>query len=123
MSLQGRDMPKPRRDEDDLNRIAEELERMFNRVMIEQEIPHADIPRMIWCDVWDGNHFVRCVLSGEGSIEVLEIFNLLRRKLCRRFKRKFLGVCYVDDQKWNWERAAEQTARLQEVHGGEVDHE
>jgi len=105
---------------DDLEDIAEVLEREVNRAFVATDISPAAIPRMVWVDRWDNNHFVRFVLPDEAEIEVIETMDNLRRKLVRKFKRKFLGVCYVDDGEWNWERAATRTTVLREKHGGEL---
>lgn len=105
---------------DDLEDIAEVLEREVNRAFIATDIPPAAIPRMVWVDRWDSNHFVRFVLPDTADIEVVETMNKLRRKLSRKFRRNFLGICYVDDGDWDWERAATRTVVLREKHGGEL---
>ena len=105
---------------DDLEEIAEVLEREVNRTFIATDTSPAAIPRMVWVDRWDNNHFVRFVLPDMADIEVVETMDKLRRKLSRKFRRKFLGVCYVDDGEWDWERAATRTAVLKQKHGGEL---
>ena len=105
---------------DDLEEIAEVLEREVNRTFIATDTSPAAIPRMVWVDRWDNNHFVRFVLPDMADIEVVETMDKLRRKLSRKFRRKFLGVCYVDDGEWDWERAATRTAVLRQKHGGEL---
>lgn len=106
--------------QDDLEEIAEVLEREVNRTFIATDISPSAIPRMVWVDRWDNNHFIRFVLPNEGDIEVIETMNRLRRKLSRKFRRKFLGICYVDDGEWDWKRAATRTVALRQTHGGEL---
>ena len=105
---------------DDLEEIAEVLEREVNRTFIATDTSPAAIPRMVRVDRWDNNHFVRFVLPDRADIDVVETMDKLRRKLVRKFRRKFLGICYVDDGEWDWERAATRTAVLKQKHGGEL---
>ena len=108
---------------DDLGTIADTLEREANRAFLAGDYKPSEIPTMVWCDRWDRNHFIRFVMPEKGDVAVVHLMDRLRRRMAKKFKRHFTGVCYSHDPEWNWELAASQTAKLQELHGGVLGHE